>query len=239
MDTKYKVIITVFLVLAMLYALQYILTFVSSEKSKDKLREHFEDPDAPATKEPENVKMAPEHDVYMDILNVIDDYMAENTDVVGEVKASIYTKLGEDAFAERVKGKSPETLKTIVTKEIKKIIEEASTKKEAPKTTAPTAEKFVDAKDTHDAKLSEMSSRLETIIDEIKAMKTDIDTMKKSSTAPSTMGSDAKAEKAVKPPVAMAPESKQIADKKEIRETFENFDSYSGFEKVRSFAMFS
>jgi hypothetical protein len=240
MDTKYKVIITVFIVLAMLYALQYILTYVSSEKSKDKLREHFE---ASNTNEQENVKIAPEHDVYMDILNVIDDYMAKNTDVSAEVKASIYTKLGEDDFADKVKGKSPDVLKDTVTKEIESIMAKSKKTAEPTKQTAP-AEKFVDGKeDDESTKLQEMSSRLDTIVKEIQTMKVDIDAIRTKASKPAEV---AKAEPvapssgpsttpASPPPKAAA----VVAEKKEIRETFVNYDSLQGFENVRSFAMFS
>lgn len=232
METKYKIIISIFVILALLYVLQFIVSFIATEKKKDETKEQFEE-------------RFEGGDVYMDILKATEDYFSTNKDISMDVKAQALEDLSSDSKIKELEGKSSEEIKKKVKQYVDTLVKkEKYTEMKSKYNNADAEKEEKETFEEHD--VSSVITRLDKLITEMSSVKDSLNDLKKKekelpkktpppSDAVNAEDEDKVEKKQVAKPIAVSGSNVKDAN---VKETFVNFDSISGFENMRTFASF-
>lgn len=239
MQTKYKIIISVFVILGILYVLQFAVSFIANEKKKESNQKSFEE-------------RFEGGDVYMDVLRASEDYFMRNKSMSIDVKAQALDELATDSKIKELSGLPYAELERRVIQHINKI---AKSDKYQDK---ESVEKYVDAD------ISSIVEKTDKILTDLASLKIDLQVLKDKSigTANTKSTTDVSSDKPVAPKPKNKTEEKDDAEKdveveskakkpvaapaapavekqnKPMKETFVDFDGVYGFENMRAFAAY-
>lgn len=262
MQTKYKIIISIFVILGILYALQFAVSFIANEKKKESNMKSFEE-------------RFEGSDVYMDVLRASEDYFMRNKNLSIDVKAQALDELATESKIKELSGLPYSELEKRVVQHINSISKtekyKDDTDNEDDNTGKDDTGKDNTGKDNTgkdniekyaDVDIHGIVDKTDKILTDLASLKIDLQLLKNKSIGtnekpakkeepkkdsteeprakqqPKTVTEDR--EKEIEPPTKKPVPATPVTEKqnKPVKENFIDFDGVYGFENMRSFAAF-